>query len=478
MAASNELVPESAPRRAVAPRKERNDDMPTALLEFHSPSAAIAATPPSATALYINWIIGSMAIASVLVMGLYPLNKVVVTSGALTPTVPTIVVQPLESAIIRSIDVREGQMVHKGDALAHLDPTINKADVASYGEQSNSFRAEIARLQAQVMGKEYRPDPNNPASTQQAAIFLRRKAEQAAKLQDYDQQIAGARADMVGYEASAAMFAGRVKVAQDVTSMRQQLQRDQVGSRLNTLAAQDNLMETERSQLSAQQNAVSAQNKLNALVAQRAGYLANATAEDYQTLTEDQRKLSDISNQLARANLQRSLLVMRADQDAVVLNIAQVSVGSVLTAAQQFMTLTPANAPLEVVARLPASQASYVKVGDKVQVKFAAFPYFQYGGAAAVVSNVSSDAFSAYQVQAGAANAPANGLTTPGGGKDSFYRVRMRVTRYTLHNVPASYKPAAGNIVSAEIDVGKRTMLQYLLETIVPTATEGMRDPS
>ncbi|MBE7210382.1 MAG: hypothetical protein INR65_05135 [Gluconacetobacter diazotrophicus] len=54
----------------------------------------------------------------------------------------------------------------------------------------------------------------------------------------------------------------------------------------------------------------------------------------------------------------------------------------------------------------------------------------------------------------------------------------MRITRYTLHNVPDSYKPTAGNIVTAEINVGKRTMLQYLLETVIPTTTEGMRDPS
>jgi HlyD family secretion protein len=33
-------------------------------------------------------------------------------------------------------------------------------------------------------------------------------------------------------------------------------------------------------------------------------------------------------------------------------------------------------------------------------------------------------------------------------------------------------------IVSADINVGKRTILQYLLSTVIPTTTEGMRDPS
>ncbi|MBE7211618.1 MAG: HlyD family type I secretion periplasmic adaptor subunit, partial [Gluconacetobacter diazotrophicus] len=461
MAASNDLVPQdgAARGRAVgAPRREREDDMPPALLEFHSPSAAIAATPPSATAQYINWTISSMALATVMIMGLFPLSKVVPTSGALTSTAATIVVQPLESSIIKSIDVREGEVVHKGQVLAHLDPAMNKADLTNYSAQSDSFKAEIARLQAEVGGTDYKVDPSNPASTQQEAIFLRRKAQYQSRLQDFDQQIASLRSDVVGFEASAAMYAGRVKVAQDVHDMRLQLQRDQVGSRLNSLASQDELMETERSQINAQQSAQSARGKLSSQIAQRDTFIAAWKSEAYQTLTDDQRKLAEVTGSLSRADLQRSLLVMRADQDAVVLNIAKVSVGSVLTSAQQFMTLTPLNAPLEVVARLAANEAGYVKIGDKVQVKFAAFPYFQYGGADAVVTNVSSDAFSMETSQASAASAPANGLTTPD-GKEAFYRVRMRITRYTLHNVPDSYKPTAGNIVTAEINVGKRTML-------------------
>ena len=54
----------------------------------------------------------------------------------------------------------------------------------------------------------------------------------------------------------------------------------------------------------------------------------------------------------------------------------------------------------------------------------------------------------------------------------------MRIDSYTLHDVPRSFKPAPGTIVTADINVGKRTILQYLLSSVVPTLTEGMRDPS
>ena len=478
MSGSHEIVPQDPAGRPVALRRPgNNDDMPMALLEFHSPSAAMAAMPPTATALYTTWIVSSLALASLLVMALFPIDRVVTSTGALVPTVPMVVVQPLETSIIRSIDVREGDVVHKGQILAHLDPTATNADVSSLGLQTRSLQAEVDRLTAEVTGKDYVADPSDPASTQQAATFLRRKSDYAAKIQDYDQQIAGLQSDVVGFEASAALYAGRVKVASDVHNMRVQLQRDQVGSRLNSLSAQDDLMEIERSQITAQQSATSARNKLNAMIAEREGYIQNSKAETYQSLTDSQRKLYEATGQYEKAKLQKSLLVMRADRDAVVLNIAHVSVGSVITAAQEFMTLTPLDAPLQIEARLPVDQAGYVQLGDKAQVKFLTFNYVQYGGAEAVVTNISSASFSTEDYQAAAASAPANGLATPGGG-NSFYRVRLRIDRYTLRNTPHYFKPTAGMAVTADINIGKRTILQYLLSTVIPPATEGMRDPS
>ena len=478
MSGSHEIVPQNTAGNPVALRRPgNNDDMPMALLEFHSPSAAMAARPPTATALYTTWIVSSLALASVLVMALFPIDRVATASGALVPTVPMVVVQPLETSIIRSIDVHEGDTVHKGQILAHLDPTATNADVSSLGLQTRSLQAEVDRLMAEVTGKDYVADPSDPASTQQAATFLRRKSDYAAKIQNYDQQIAGLRSDVVGYEASAALYAGRVKVASDVHNMRVQLQRDQVGSRLNSLSSQDELMEIERSQITSQQSATSARNKLNAMIAEREGYIQNSKAETYQSLTDAQRKLYEATGQYEKAKLQKSLLVMRADRDAVVLNIAHVSVGSVITSAQEFMTLTPLDAPLQIEARLPVDTAGYVQLGDKAQVKFQTFNYVQYGGAQAVVTNISSASFSTDDYQAAAASAPANGLATPGGG-NAFYRVRLRIDRYTLRNVPHYFKPTAGMVVTADINIGKRTILQYLMSTVIPPAIEGMRDPS
>ena len=64
-------------------------------------------------------IIASMLVVSIVTMWLIPIDQVV-TAQELSSLNHSILVQPLETAIIRSIDVREGQEVHTGQLLARL----------------------------------------------------------------------------------------------------------------------------------------------------------------------------------------------------------------------------------------------------------------------------------------------------------------------------------------------------------------------
>ncbi len=46
-----------------------------------------------------------------------------------------------------------------------------------------------------------------------------------------------------------------------------------------------------------------------------------------------------------------------------------------------------------------------------------------------------------------------------------------------LRNLPAGFRLTPGMPVTADIKVGRRTVLSYLMSRVVPTLTEGMREP-
>jgi HlyD family secretion protein len=60
---------------------------------------------------------------------------------------------------------------------------------------------------------------------------------------------------------------------------------------------------------------------------------------------------------------------------------------------------------------------------------------------------------------------------------DPFYRTRITIDRVALHDVPVGFRVIPGMPVTADIKVGKRTVLQYLLGLVLPVAQEGMREP-
>lgn len=455
------------------------NDLPPALLEFHSPSAALVNMPPTAAAQYITWLIGGLTLSSVIVMSVFPLNRVVTTPGKIVSTQQTLVVQPLETSIIRSIDVHEGDFVHKGQVLAHLDPTISDADIENMQSLSQSYSAEVDRLSAEAEGRDYVPDPNNPATTQEAATFLRRKAEFDAKVNNYQEQIASQTSDLQGYLANAAMFGAKAKVARDVHVMRLRLQQDQVGSRLSTLGAQSELMENERSQIGAQQQAASARSKIRALAAERENYIETWKAQIYHDLSEAQRHLSEADSNFRKARLRKSMTTLVSGEDSIVLTIAKLSIGSVITTGNELLTLVPVGSGLEVEAHLNGSEAGFVQLGDKALLKFATFPFAQYGGADATVREISADSFSAQS--GGGAGGGGGGSSSrssdPSAAQQAYYRVRLRVDRYTLHGVPPFFHPHPGMPVTADIQVGKRTVMQFLLNSIMPLVTDGMREP-
>ncbi len=456
--------------------RRRESDAPPSLLEFHSPSAALAAAEAKPSSRRTTWVVCTLVVACATAAGLVPIDRVVTASGKIVSLTPTVVVQPLETAIVRSIDAQEGQVVHRGQLLAQLDPTFATADAGSMTQQADSLQAAVDRMRAEANGQMYQPAANNPAAQVEAAIFSQRAAQRQAQLQNYSSQIAGVQAQVSRDENDAKFYKERVSVAQNVEGMRLELQRDQVGSKLNSLAATDTRLETTRALAASLASAENERRQLAALEAQREAYDQQWRADLSQSLTEESRKLSDINDQLAKATRRQQLVDLRAEEDGVVLSVAPVSVGSVLQSGDQFFRLVPLNAPLEVEGNIPGGEAGYVHPGDKVDVKFDTFPATQYGGADGTVRLVSPDSFSSDN-PAGASGTRSSGINGQDVGGQIFYRSRVSLDKITLHDTPQQFHLVPGMPVTADIKVGKRTVLSYMFSRVLPVAREGMREP-
>ena len=452
-------------------------DDPTlpAILEFQSPSVAVINAPVPLAARRITWIIGSLMAAIVLTVSIIKVDKVVTAQGIVTSTSSNLVLQPLDQSIVRAIEVQPGDHVKVGQVLARLDPTFAAADESALVAQVASLKALVARLQAEYEGKPFAYTGLDRDLALQAAIYAQRQSQYKYQVEEYQQKISSLAATMARSLSDAAGYRERLEVAQNLENMRRELEKLQVGSRLNTLSAVDNRTEMARNLANAQATAEGTRRDLAAQVADRDQWQQSWRADVSQQLADATNKLSDAQQSLNKAQLHRQLVELRAEHDGTVLSVAKVSVGSVLQAGQEFITLVPTDAPLEIEADILASDSGFVHVGDQVMIKFAAYNYAQYGMAHGTVRIISPDSFSGFDDQRN----PTGALPPPSQGPQAepYYRARISIDKIELHDTPRGFSLVPGMPVTADILVGKRTLLGYFLSRVIPVASEAAREP-
>jgi hemolysin D len=236
-----------------APAPQRNLSPDALIRVFQSETGEVREDPEPAQ---LRWTLYGLAIllAAMLAVTLFMRMDRVVTSsaGQIVTTEPTIVLQALDASIIKSLDMQEGERVKRGQLLATLDPTFASADVSTARLQIASLEAQIARTEAELAHRGFDPPagttPEAAYMALQRAYYMQRKGQFEAQLRAYDEQIAQNQATIRKLKDDLAHYDNRVKISQEIESMRASLAASQFGSRLNLLSATDQRLEMLRTQ--------------------------------------------------------------------------------------------------------------------------------------------------------------------------------------------------------------------------------------
>jgi HlyD family secretion protein len=449
------------------------DDLPLAVLEFQSPTAAVIATPIPRTAGWTNYFITIFVALMLVIAAVMPIDRLVTAHGILVAGAPSSTIQAFNAAsIVETMNVHPGEIVSKGQVLATLNPTYATADINSETSQEQAYAAQVARLTAQENNQPYTGDPANPASALQVATYAQQEGQYSATIEDNNQKIKALQTTIDGYNAQAVYYRQRLAIASKVEAMRKKLQALQVGSELDTEAATDDRVNVQSELASATSSAAAAERNLASQVAERDSFDAQWRATVSQQLSEAQNNLAQAQQALAKAKLDDQLVVLKAPQDSIVQSVAAISEGSVLAAGQELMHLTPVDAPLAVEANINAEESGYVHVGDLVNVKFDTLPYLQFGYAKGIVTSISPESFNPLDTQ----NA-INGPPLPGQPQSLYYKAAIAINVINLHNVPPGFRLVPGMPLEADMKVGKRTALSYFTQRMLPVAYNSLHEP-
>jgi hemolysin D len=444
----------------------------TVVRQFQSETDAIREAPEPRNARITVWVLAGLIVSAVAVMTLTRMDRVVSTTGILPPSkiVPTHllnVYQALDPSIIRTIDVREGDEVQKGQKLATLDPTFAAADVKQLRLQIIGLEAQIARDEAQLAGRPLLYPDSRDADVQQyqamnKAYYDQQIAQYTSQIGSFDAKIRQTTATVQKYQTDEDGYLRRSDIAKKIEDFRTILSEHGSGSELNKLLAQDQRVDLIRNQQYDHNSLIEAQHTLTSLKADKEAFIQQWNTNLSQDLVTARSSLDTAKAQLDKAARHQELVVWSSEEPSIVLTVAKLSVGSVLKEGDTLLTLMPVDTPLEAEGHVASRDVGFVRTGDHCTLKIDAFNYMEHGTAEGVVHWISEDSF----------NTDDNGQTV-----DTYYKVRCSIDALHFINVGPKFRLMPGMTLQADLKVGTRSVLMYVLSGVLRGLDESMREP-
>jgi hemolysin D len=403
----------------------------------------------------------SLFVLMVLWAALAEVDMVVSTKGRLVSTTPNIVIQPIETAQIDSLDVTVGQVVRKGQVLATLDPTVVGADVSQLRDRLKSLEAQADRLRAEIDGKAF-GGRSNPHESLQGSLDLEKLAGQRARVLRFDENISRLKSSISSNAVEIVSLERRYQSLKEIEGMNEQLVEKQFQSRRALLESRDKRLEVERELVSLRNRANEMQRELAGAEADKSAFIKESRQKALEELVSVQREKDSLAEQLVKADRRTRFISIEAPVDSVVLEVAKRSKGSVIREAETFITLVPLDAPLEAEIRINASEIATVATGDPVRVKIDAFPFQKHGLVQGKLTKLSQDTVNSDENLKGISSA--------------YYLARVELGVVKLRNLDKPLRLMPGMSIGGEIVVGKRSILSYVMYPVMQTRDEALNE--
>jgi membrane fusion protein len=381
-----------------------------------------------------GWVSSAVAIAlavallAFLTFGHYTRRERV--TGQLVPVGGLLSIGSPNGGTVAKVLAHEGQAVHRGDPLIEVSGELDSASLGgTRALVSAQLRVQRSRLEADLDDQQHLAD-EQAQGLRTRIVSLR---DQAAQV---DAQLALQRKQT----ASAQQLFDKIEPLRDkgyVSAI--QIQQEEA----NLLADRSQLKALQRQRLDAEQQIEDAKQQL----AQNPLTLAAKQ-------NETRRALAEIDQQLAQNEAQRAI-VLHAPADATVSTLP-VDAGQTVAVGQTLMTLLPQGSSLQAQLLVSSSGVGFLRAGDRVVLRYRAYPYQKFGQHYGSVAEISRSALTPSEVSA----------ITGQAATEPLYRVAVKLDAPNVLAYGKTEPLKAGMALDADILQERRRLIEWVFEPL------------
>lgn len=388
---------------------------------------------------------------------------VVSAPGVATPSSKTKAIQSIDAGRILSIHVKDGDNIEAGKVVVQLDSTLTGADRVKSEHESDEAHLDVLRLSAQLAGDSSFDassiDVSKSSFDRHKHLLQSRVEEHEYKISLLMQEVASKRAELRSTVALVEKIEATIPMLQQRLSMREKLlsegfisemivieSRLEVSSQISELAVQRGKIKEVESALRVAELAVKqAQSE----------YISRVSAE----LSDAQRRLSLGQQEVVKASYREDFQSLTSPIDGVVQQLSVHTIGGVVAAGQQLMTVVPNEGGIEIELKLPNKDVGFLAVGMPVVVKLDSFEFTKYGALEGMVQWIGADAIKDEML-------------------GSYYPARVVLKSDMLPVAVNGVNPRVriGMTVTADINIGQRKAYEFFLGPLLKYRGESLRE--
>lgn len=397
------------------------------------------------------------------------LDIIAVAQGKLIPGTYVKIVQPSDSGVVRDILVKDGEEVKTGQVLMRMDTQVSDADTATVDNDLHLRTLQLRRIQAELNATSFVPAKGDPPAMYQqvASQYRANVAAYRSQLDNENATLAKAEQDLRGAIEMESRLQQTVPIYRETEAAHQNLAKDGFISRLALLDKTRERIEKEQ-ELKAQTHQVAS---LTASIEQSRKRLAQITSAYRQQLENERSDATAqhlrLQQEAGKQAYKRGMLELKAPHDGVVKDLATHTSGTVVSPGTILMTLVPHDDPVKAEVWVTNEDAGWVDVDQPVKVKLAPFQFNKYGMVKGHVEYVSPDAAELPDTRERDRKDTREHVMPPSG-----FRTLVALDAPFIEADGKRYRLTAGMLVTAEVNLGSRTVMEYLLSPVQTTARE------
>lgn len=396
-------------------------------------------------------VVALLIIGFVLWASLTPFAEKVVAIGTVIPAGQVQSLATIGGGRVAGLYVQDGARVETGMPLLELD---RGAEQAAFVRATNSLAAnelEARNLTALLAGTA--PTYEGLANVQSDQLEIAQRsfnalvAAREADRQVLAAQLRAAKALASSIAAEVEALADQVAALKETSDRRERLFQSGSGSRLNYLDSRARYSEMQaefaQRQGAAQEQAARITEVENLLAAFEADFIA-----------ANQARLQLVRQQVdilvaEKRQLQRQIEdgIVRAPGEGVISGLTLNRVGAVVDAGQTIMSLVPDSQSLLAEVRISPRDVGQLIVGQSVLIRVDGYRFGRVGGVPAVVERIAAD-------------------PREGDNGEKYFNAWVRLEQSFVGADPASNRIIAGMEVTADIRVGEKSLMAYLLRPV------------